>query len=252
MRTYTEKDWNIQAGGQFLRGTAWIPDGDGPFPTAIVCHGLGGTHHAGRRFAEYLCPNGFAVYSFDCRGGSPQSESSGSTLEMSLRTEAEDLDIVLAHVRSWDFADPDRIILIGESQGGIVSAMVAAKRPDDVAGLVLLYPGLHIPELVRRLFPTFEDIPDTYAILDWFPAGRVYAEDVYSFDPYSEIGAYAGPVLILHGDQDHLVPVSYSKKAAEVYPDAVLQIIPGAGHGLEGPDMETYMQYVEPFLDALF
>lgn len=253
MIAYIERDKNITTEGeQFLRGTVWAPDAEsGPYPTLIVCHGLGGTHHAGRQFAERLCPAGFAVYSFDCRGGSPYSESSGSTLDMSIRTEAEDLNTVLSHVRTWDFADPDRVILVGESLGGIVCALTAAERASDVAALVLLYPALSVPDLVRQLFPSREDIPDTYSVLDWFPAGRPFAEDVYNCDPYEEIGAYKGPVLLLHGDQDHLIPVACSKKAAEAYVDALLYIVEGAGHGLEEAHFETYMQYIEPFLETV-
>lgn len=251
MGTYEEKDFDISEDGKFLRGVAWIPEGRGPFPTVVVCHGLGGTHHYGKHYAERLCPKGFAVYSFDFRGGSPYSESSGRTQEMSLRSEAADLDTALSHVHAWDFADPNRVFLVGESQGGIVCAMVAAERPDDAAGMALLYPGFQIPDAVRSMFPGHADIPDAHNILDWFPAGRPYAEDVYDYDPYSDIGRYAGPVLLLHGDQDHLVPVSYSQRAAEVYPDAELHIIEGAGHGLEGPDAEVYMRHVVPFLVGL-
>jgi len=64
--------------------------------------------------------------------------------------------------------------------------------------------------------------------------GRVYAEDVIRMDAFSEIAAYEGPVLILHGTADTAVDVSNSKKAAEVYKNCRLELIEGAGHGFFG------------------
>ena len=54
--------------------------------------------------------------------------------------------------------------------------------------------------------------------------GRKYNEAAVSFDLYDLIGSYTGPVLILHGDRDPIVPLSYSERAKEVLPDAELKI----------------------------
>ena len=61
-----------------------------------------------------------------------------------------------------------------------------------------------------------------------------YNEDAVSFDFYDLIGAYTGPVLILHGDKDPIVPLRYSQRAAEVFPNAELIVMPGQGHGFMG------------------
>ena len=52
-----------------------------------------------------------------------------------------------------------------------------------------------------------------------------------SFDIYKVIGNYKGDVLIVHGDKDDVVPLSYSKRAATVYESANLIIFEGGGHG---------------------
>lgn len=47
---------------------------------------------------------------------------------MSVITETGDLNAVIEQVKNWDWVDKENIFLIGESQGGCVSALVAAKE----------------------------------------------------------------------------------------------------------------------------
>jgi len=44
--------------------------------------------------------------------------------------------------KNGDFT-PDRLYIGGESQGGLVAALVAAELPSEIAGLILLYPALY-------------------------------------------------------------------------------------------------------------
>lgn len=72
--------------------------------------------------------------------------------------------------------------------------------------------------------------------------GRRYNEDAVSFDIYEVIGAYAGPALILHGDRDAIVPLRYSERAAETFPDAELVVMPGQNHGFFGAALKEAME----------
>ena len=47
---------------------------------------------------------------------------------------------------------------------------------------------------------------------------------------------YDKPVLLIHGDKDDLVPISYSRNALSNYRHARLEEIKGAGHGFDGDD----------------
>ena len=60
---------------------------------------------------------------------------------------------------------------------------------------------------------------------------------------YGIIPAYGGPVLMIHGEQDMIVPLSYSEKALSVYGESRLIIIPGAGHGYDGADSTAAREY---------
>ena len=86
----TEEIW-CQNGTDSIYGIAYIPDTNAKVPLVIFSHELGNNHESGIRYAERLAQNGYAVYIFDFRGGSApgiQNRSSGTSHEMSVRTEA--------------------------------------------------------------------------------------------------------------------------------------------------------------------
>lgn len=71
------------------------------------------------------------------------------------------------------------------------------------------------------------------AMADAFRQGVVgYAHDItvqgrpWSFDP----AAITAPTLVVHGADDHLVPIAHSRHTASLIPGAELRIIEGRGH----------------------
>lgn len=234
-----------------IYGVAYIPlDAGKQMPAVIYAHGYGATHQNGIQYAKRLAEHGFVVYCFDFCGGSNSSRSDGSPLEMSIFTEQADLEAVIGMVRELDFVDSNHIFLFGASQGGLVSGITAAENQEDIQGLILLYPGFEIAEDVQALFSSVEDIPETYSMFGWMTVGRTYFEELLDYDVYSVIGAYEKDVLLIHGDADGIVPLSSSERALEVYPSAELKVLPGAGHGLHGQDVETATEYMLKYLQA--
>ena len=159
--TYTQREIWLENEGQRIYGIAYIPDVEGKMPLAILSHGLGGSYSSCLAEAEQYASHGIAAYAFDFRGGGG-SRSDGSTTQMSVMTEVSDLEVVLAAAKTWDFVDADRIVLNGFSQGGIVSAITAARHVDEVAGLVLCYPALLVHDAVHEQFDSLDDVPDEY------------------------------------------------------------------------------------------
>jgi dienelactone hydrolase len=135
---------------------------------------------------------------------------------MSVMTEVADLNAVIDSLTRLDFVDTDNLFLMGESQGGLVCALAAAGRSDDVKGLVLIYPAFVIPDHARRRYPSIQDIPERITDM-YMPLGAIYYRDIYDLDVYAAITAYDKNVLILHGDSDPVVPLEYSEKAFAVY-----------------------------------
>ena len=237
----------IKGSQGMIRGELLLPAGVDRPPLVIMCHGFGGTLDGHRDYAEYFTARGLAACSFDFCGGGPGSRSDGSMLEMSVLTEAEDLEAVLDHFRG-DERFSGRM-LWGASQGGFVASCVAARRPGDVAALMLEFPAFVLQDDARRRALPDGSFPETEAVMGQV-IGHRYGEDAVSFDVYAVIGGYTGDVLILHGDRDGIVPLDYSRRAAEVYDSAELVVLPGQDHGFAGEARYEAMRREADFLLA--
>lgn len=214
-------------------GRLYLPAENGKYRTAIFAHGFnshyGELEHYGPRFAK----RGLAIVLFDFCGGGFDSKSDGDTTEMSVLTELEDYITVLHGIRELEEIDAGQIYLMGESQGGYEAALAAARYPEESAGAILWYPAFCLEENARKWCQ--DGVPEQTDL--WgVPLGRIYSEDAMRTDIYAEIADYHKQVLIIHGDRDDVVPLSYSKRAMETYPSAELIIIPGGGHGFDGQD----------------
>lgn len=233
-----------------IYGVIYIPQNAGEkMPTVIFSHGFGGTYQVGAGYAEALAKKGYVVYCFDFCGGSPGSKSDGSTLEMSIFTEQADLESVIHMIQQQSYVDKENIFLMGSSQGGAVSAITAAANKEKIQGAILLYPAFVLVDNTKEQFASVEDIPDTYYLM-WMTVGRAYAEKLLDYDIYEAISAYDKDVLLIHGDADSIVPLSYSQKAVEVYDSARLEILPGAGHGFHGSDAEQTIAWTLEYLES--
>ena len=137
----TEERW-LERDGQKIYGRLYLPEKtDAPLPLVILSHGLGSNHSKMEPYAESFAENGCAAFAFDYIGGAGKSMSDGSMTDMSVLTEAEDLSCILDSFRSDGRFSAEEIFLFGGSQGGFISAYAAGKYPDEIAGLVLLYPA---------------------------------------------------------------------------------------------------------------
>ena len=230
-RAYRAEELTLKIGDDDIYGVMYLPlEEKETYPTVILSHGFGGTADTCKPYCEIFAANGYACYALDFRGGGNNSRSSGSTTEMSVLTEAADLTAVLEQVRALDYVDESQVFLWGESQGGFVSSYVAANRPDDVKALILYYPAFVLQDDAREKYPNPNEIPEVEDV--WGTRlGAVYNLDAMSFDIYEVIGNYKGDVLIVHGDKDEVVPLSYSERAVTVYESANLVVFEGGGHG---------------------
>jgi pimeloyl-ACP methyl ester carboxylesterase len=118
-----------------LAGTLTLPDGQGPFPAAVLLSDMGPHNRDGaqdggdyRMFATLatsLSRQGIAVLRLDDRGvGQSGGRGSATTTEDRVR----DAQAGLNYLRSQASIDPTRLGLIGHGEGGNV-ALLAAARP---------------------------------------------------------------------------------------------------------------------------
>jgi pimeloyl-ACP methyl ester carboxylesterase len=126
---------HVPSGGGTLNAIAYVASGAGPHPTVVLFHGLPG-NEKNLDLAQAMRRAGWTVVAPNYRG------SWGSPGTFSFRGNLADAKAVLAYVRRADVAaklrlDPKRIVVVGHSMGGWVTAMTAGSDP-DVAGAVLI------------------------------------------------------------------------------------------------------------------
>lgn len=236
-----------QKNGKSIYGVISNPATKGKHGVAIISHGFNGTHRFGRDYFKTLNDLGYVVYTFDFPCGSVNSLSDNNTMNMSVSDEKEALKEIVAYFKKQKNVDKGRIVLIGESQGGLVSALAASELKSQVSNLVLIYPALCIPDNWNDRYPRMEDIPEVSEI--WgVKLGRKFMMDIRDMKPFDVIGSYKGNVLIIHGTDDKVVPLDYSRRAEKTYEHATLKIINKAGHGFKPHERVLSNQYVREFL----
>lgn len=216
--------------GKKIYGELYRPVGDGPFPAVVFCHGFNSTCGGSQQFARELAENGVVAYIFDFQGGSPSSRSGGSTTDMSVLTEAEDLKLVFNATKKLSYVDESRMFNIGESMGGFVSTYVAANMPGAVKGLIELYPAYNLGGPTVNLMVKYNLIPEQMNFLG-MNVGRKFFTDLSTVDINTELKKYSGKTLIIHGTNDSVVPYYYSQNAVKNMKNAKLVPVNGAEHG---------------------
>lgn len=119
---------------------AWFyrPEGEGPFPVVVLCHGLGAVREMrldanARAFAEAgIAALNFTYRHFGDSGGEPRQL-------LDIKRQHEDIAAAVEYVKSLPEIDSDRVALFGSSFGGGNVISVAADR-DDIAAVVAQCP----------------------------------------------------------------------------------------------------------------
>ena len=240
-------------------GGAWAGR---PWASVLIVHGIG--EHSGRyeHVGDQMTAAGLEVQSYDQRGMGGSGGRRGDVEHWSQLH--DDLAGRLAIVRAGAVGHP--VVLYGHSLGGlIVAGYLLSDRPrPDVA--VLTSPALdsELPGWKKRLAPVLARVAPTLAVPTGIDGATLSRDPSVAArtadDPFcvkvttTRFGAQAGveqarvralasggfglPTLVMHGEDDHLVPVS----ASAVFGGAPLvdrRTYPGLRHELhnepEGP-----------------
>lgn len=212
---YETREIHVDKDGMDIYGVAHIPSGvEGKMPAVIISHELGATLDRVKGYGEALAEEGCVTVCFDFCGGWG-SRSDGELLDMSVLTEKADLEAVLEEVKQWDFVDADSIYLMGNSQGGLVTALTASEHREEIRAVILIYPAFCIYDDVHAMFDSQEEIPETHSLLG-LRLGNRYFVDIWDQEPYERIKEYGKNILLIHGDRDSIVPISYSAGQSKV------------------------------------
>jgi uncharacterized protein len=229
---------DFQHEGLTLRSTVHVP-GDPALPrrpTVVFVHGFSNNRMENRSFvlmSRLLESIGIASVRFDLSG---HGESDGDFFDVTITSEIAETRSVVRAVRSFDFADPGRIALIGMSMGGVVAGIVAAEEP-GIRAACLWSPAAVAPFEVGSGHLKGRDIGAEIREKGYFDADShrmspALVEDIAGLDVYGRACTYAGPVRIIHGDKDDIAPLSYARRYLDHYGgNAELEVVPGADHG---------------------
>lgn len=140
----------------------------------------------------------------------------------------EDIQAALAwlHANAQRLAiDPQRTGLWGASAGAHLAALTAVHTP--VQAVVAWYGAFDLQ--------TLNDLPPATA-----DAARRWLGDIKhaaNASPIHLLNADSPPMLLIHGDQDQVIPHRQSQAMArQLSDDTQLLILPGVGHSFTSPD----------------
>ena len=226
----TVTELTIPHHGRNVHAVLYLPGSDSPVPAALLSHGYNGCKTDFDTGARYLAENGVAALCYTFCGGSTRDESGFPSTDMTLLTEREDALALLAYLRGHPAIDPARVVLFGGSMGGIVSVLASQERPEDIAGLGLLFPALCIPENWTERYATDEEVPESIGF--WgLTLGKGFVTSLRGMDVFAKMPEFGKPVIIFQGAKDPIATLGHSERAAGLYPDAELIVYPEEAHG---------------------
>lgn len=227
-----------------------FPAGEPPFPALIVVHGGWASSYMASSFcqsyAKRFAPQGYAVVSVD------YSESPAGGREL------EDVLNAVEYAKSNPLIDGGKVCAIGQSHGGYLVLMAAAR--EDLACVVEAYGFTDLKamsEYVREKSPLWERWVEYVgeAVRGCREEGFGVEECLELFSPAHYAEAIEEPVLILHGRFDNAVPLEQSLILVKRFRDAgkdnyVLEVL-DLGHGfslLQGEPYRVLTGFLETHL----
>jgi len=139
--------------------------------------------------------------------------SSEEEAERGMQAAAADLDAFLDALMVDEDVLPEQVVLFGFSQGTMMALHVGPRREDEVAGIVGFSGRLLAPDLLKEEVRT------------------------------------RPPVMLIHGDQDDLVPAQSLPEAAEAlqaagWRDVYAHVMKGTGHGIAPDGLEVALAFM--------
>lgn len=244
-------------GGVRIVYDVWEPDDGDCRGVVVLCHGYA-EHarrydHVAKRFGE----SGLAVYALDLRG---HGRSGGKRVFLRDISEYTDDFHTLVGIAAGEYPELKRVVL-GHSMGGGVVFAYGVEHPDDYTAMVLsgpavdaqdavspvmvftakllgkVVPGLPVEELPTDAVSRDPDVVAAYNADPMVHHGKLPAGIARALLGVGETmpqraGALTAPLLVVHGEQDKLIPVEGSKHLVECVgsTDVHLKVYPELYH----------------------
>jgi uncharacterized protein len=201
-----EDVWFQAADGAKLFG--WYIEAQADSPVIVWCHGNAGNIINRLDNLRFLFDRDLSVLLFDYRGYGRSQGSRPS--EQGLYQDAIGAYDYLTRIR---MISPERLVIFGRSLGAAVAAELAARKP--AAGMIL-----------ESAFPSIEAVAKHY--YGGLPVHWLLGAEFRLIDRVPRLSL---PKLIIHGDQDDVIPLELGRQVFEAAkPPKSFQLIKGASH----------------------
>ncbi len=203
-----------------IKLNAWfVPAKDSRF-TVLFCHGNGGNICHRIEKIQMLNTLGLDVFIFDYRG---YGKSGGRPSEKGFY---RDVSAAYEYLIYEKKISPDRIVLYGESLGGAVAIDLAARA--RVKALITESTFSSTKDVARVIYP-------------YFPVFLISSK----FDSLDKIKNIKVPKLIIHSQNDEIVPFAQSEKLFNAAPEPKRRVI------LVGPHNSCFMDSEERYVAGI-
>ena len=208
--------------------SAFLFRADSANKTILYFHGNAGNASGRLTWGQELASLHANVLMLDYRG---YGLSSGSPSEAGIYTDGR---AALNYLVNVLHADPETLFLYGRSLGSAVAVEIANDLP--MAGLILVTP-----------------ISSGKQVAENGGLGALASLIGNPFDNLKKFPQINLPILILHGDQDEVLPLEMGQALQAVAPARTqLMVIPGAGHNnIESINKVQFYQYIDTFCSAV-
>lgn len=123
-----KQEVSFTSGAITLRGTLYLPDGEGPFPAVVFVHGSGcETRDNSNYSAKWLAKIGYASLTFDKRGCGESDGEESDWKRFNFKHLAEDVVAAVSFLSSQKKIDIRKVGIHATSQGGWVAPLAASK-----------------------------------------------------------------------------------------------------------------------------
>jgi uncharacterized protein len=216
-----EEDVALTVDGEKVVGTLALPEGATPGPVVLMLHGFTGSRDelgiegtdegVFSRTARLWAERGLSSLRIDFRGS---GDSDGAWEDTTFTGQITDALAAVEWLASDPRVDPERIMVLGWSQGGLVASATAAGDPRvrtlalwaPVAHPAVSYPALFGQETVAAGLASGGEPVDV--TLSWGAEIELrtgFFEELYTVDPLVKISRYSGPLLVIVGTRDTVV-----------------------------------------------